>query len=81
MVWQDTGRVIHRDDGSIVAGIVPLRMTGEDRLLVTAAPELLQACQSALLWLLYEGYPEDNAQVMRCADAIRKATGSEVSLG
>ena len=32
--------------------------------------DLLAACKSALLWLLHEGYPADNAQVMRCRAAL-----------
>lgn len=55
------------------------RMLSDARL-IAAAPDLLAACQSALMWLLFEGYPEDNAHVTRCADAIRKATGSDHSV-
>lgn len=96
MIWKynPVYRVIQRDDGSNVMGLVPSRMATKDRLLVTAAPELLAACRDVVHDLNYvvsqpwSKRSEGDTAVLRnrlraveCAIANATGTGEAVSNG
>ncbi len=78
-------RVIQREDGSNVSGLVPSRMTAADRLLVTAGPELLEAIRHSLDVIYNETHgdrsPWVQSAIQKIEAAIAKATGTAVSNG